>query len=150
MDARHAGALMTAQPAMMAVVAPFSGWLSDRFGPRLPSVAGMLIIAAGLALVGQQAEGSDRSLVAALAVVGIGAGLFVAPNNAVIMTAAPRERQGTAAAMAATARNVGMTCGVALAVILYEAMGFAGSLAVAAGIALVGALLGAVRPVSAS
>lgn len=150
MDPAHAGALMTAQPAMMAIVAPFSGWVSDRFGPRLPSVAGMLVIAVGLALVGRAASASDLELVGALGVVGLGAGLYVAPNNAVIMTAAPRDRQGTAAAMAATARNVGMTCGVALAVVLHDAMGFAASLAVAAGIAMAGALLGLVRPVSAS
>ncbi len=66
------------------------------------------------------------------------------------MTAAPRDRQGTAAAMAATARNVGMICGVALAVALHDAMGFPRSLLVAAGIALAAALLGVVRPVSAS
>jgi EmrB/QacA subfamily drug resistance transporter len=150
MDPGHAGALMSAQPATMALVAPVSGWITDRFGPRLPSVAGMLAIAAGLGLVAHEASSSDARLVVALAIVGLGAGLFVAPNNTVIMTAAPRDRQGTAAAMAATARNVGMTCGVALAVALYDTAGFTGSLAVASGIAAVGALLGAVRPVAAS
>jgi EmrB/QacA subfamily drug resistance transporter len=150
MDPGHAGALMSAQPATMALVAPLSGWITDRFGPRLPSVAGMLAIAAGLGLVAHEASSSDARLVVALAIVGLGAGLFVAPNNTVIMTAAPRERQGTAAAMAATARNVGMTCGVALAVALYDTAGFSGSLAVAAGIAALGALLGAVRPVAVS
>ncbi len=150
MDARHAGAIMTAQPAMMAITAPASGWITDRFGPRIPSVAGMLAIAVGLWLVAREASASDARLVGALAVVGLGAGLFVAPNNTVIMTAAPRERQGTAAAMAATARNVGMTCGVALAVALYDTMGFEGSLWVACGIAAFGAIIGAVRPVHAS
>jgi len=153
MDARHAGALMTAQPATMALVAPASGFLADRLGPRAPSVAGMLAMAAGLFLVGREATAttpSDAGVVLALAVVGLGAGLFVAPNNAVIMTAAPRDRQGTAAAMAATARNVGMTAGVALAVVLHDAVGFASALAIAAAIALAGALLSLVRPTQAS
>ena len=149
MAASHAGALMTAQPAMMALVAPVSGWLADRFGPRLPSVGGMLLIAGGLALVGRVA-GSDLGLVTSLAIVGVGAGLYVAPNNAAIMGAAPRDRQGTAAGMAATARTVGMAGGVALAVVLHDAMSFEAALGVAAAIALMGALLGAVRPVSAS
>jgi predicted MFS family arabinose efflux permease len=83
-----------------------------------------------------------------LAVVGAGAGLFVAPNNSVIMGAAPRERQGTAAAIAATARNVGMACGVALAVVLDDAMGFRGAILTASALALAGAMLGAVRPVA--
>lgn len=150
MDPRHAGALMTAQPAAMAVVAPFSGWLSDRFGPRVPSVAGMLVIAGGMALVGRTASSGELGLVVSLTVVGVGAGLYVAPNNAVIMSAAPRDRQGTASAMAATARTVGMTCGVALAVLLRDVMGLGGALAVSAAVALVGAVLGAVRPVNAA
>jgi EmrB/QacA subfamily drug resistance transporter len=145
MDARHAGLLMTAQPAMMAVTAPVSGAIADRFGHKIPSVIGMLAIAGGMYLVGRNASGPDADIVMSLVVVGLGAGLFVAPNNATIMGAAPKERQGTAAAMAATARNVGMTGGVALAVALHEVTTLAGSLAVASGIALVGALLAAVK-----
>lgn len=144
-DPRHAGLLMTAQPATMALTAPLSGIVADRFGARAPSVVGMLAIAAGMLLVGRAADGSDASIVTALVVVGLGAGLFVAPNNATIMAAAPKERQGTAAAMAATARNVGMTAGVALAVFLSELTTFGRSLAVAAAIALAGAALSAVK-----
>ncbi|MBS2012365.1 MAG: MFS transporter [Deltaproteobacteria bacterium] len=144
-DPRHAGLLMTAQPATMALTAPLSGVIADRFGARAPAVAGMLAIAAGMILVGRAADGSDASIVTALVVVGLGAGLFVAPNNATIMAAAPRERQGTAAAMAATARNVGMTTGVALAVFLSELTTFGRSLAVAGAIALAGAALAAVK-----
>lgn len=153
LDARHAGTLMTAQPAVMAIVAPVSGILADRFGPRLPSVAGMVAIATGLFLVRGAAEStsaSDVPIVLALAVVGLGAGLFVAPNNALIMTAAPRDRQATAAAMAATARNVGMAIGVALAALLNEAIGFARALVVASAIAVVGAVVSLVRPAQAS
>jgi len=149
-DPAHAGALMTAQPATMAVVAPASGWIADRFGPRAPSVAGMLVIAAGMWLVARGASGTDLAIASSLAVVGVGAGLYVAPNNAVIMAAAPRDRQGTAAAMAATARNVGMACGVALAVALHDVVGFRSALSVAAGLALLGAVLGVVRPVGAA
>ena len=46
---------------------------------------------------------------------------------------------------AATARNVGMTAGVALAIALYDTIGFAPALRAAAGIAVVCALLAAVR-----
>lgn len=135
-----AGAIMTAQPAMMAITAPASGWIADRFGPRVPSTAGMVLIAVGLFFV----AGSPSSLVA-LGVVGVGAGLYVAPNNASIMGAAPKDRQATAAAMAATARNVGMTCGVAIAASLERAVGFGHTLHAAAGLAVVGAVLALAR-----
>jgi EmrB/QacA subfamily drug resistance transporter len=150
LDPAHAGLLMTAQPATMAFVAPLSGWLADRVGARAPATAGMLVLAAGLALVSSSAGASDARIAASLAVVGLGAGLYVAPNNAAIMAAAPRARQGTAAALAATARNVGMACGVALAIVLHDAFGFGGALGVAAAAALVGAAGSALRPRRAS
>ena len=150
LGALDAGAFMTAQPAAMAVVAPISGSIADRWGPRIPSVAGMLAIAAGLVGVSRVALHHDARLVAALGLVGVGAGLFVAPNSALIMGAAPRERQGMAAAMAATARTVGMTAGIALAASLERGFGFGATLLVAAGLAVVGAVLGVVRPSSTS
>ncbi len=137
---RQAGALMTAQPAAMAVVAPASGWIADRLGAKLPGTAGMVAIAVGLFLVA-----SSPTSIAALAIVGVGAGLYVAPNNSVIMGAAPKDRQATAAAMAATARNLGMTCGVAIAASLDRSLGFGRTVQTAAVLAVAGAILAAVR-----
>jgi predicted MFS family arabinose efflux permease len=100
----------------------------------------MLLLAVGLFFVA-----ASPSSVVALGVVGTGAGLYVAPNNSVIMGAAPKERQGTAAAMAATARNVGMTCGVAIAASLERAVGFGHTLHAAAALAVCGAVLALAR-----
>ena len=47
--------------------------------------------------------------------VGLGAGIFVSPNNSALMGSAPRHQQGVAAATLATARNLGMVLGVGLA-----------------------------------
>jgi MFS family permease len=140
------GAYMTAQPATMAIVAPLSGWIADRHGPRLPSVAGMIAIGVGLVGVSSTAGTPGVGLVAALSLVGVGAGLYVAPNSATIMGAAPRDRQGTAAAMLATSRIVGMTCGIAVAASLDHVVGFRRTVHVAAALSALGALLGAVRP----
>lgn len=144
----QAGGFMTAQPATMAVIAPLSGAIADRWGPRIPSTFGMLAIAAGMAAIGWTAQAPGVPLVLSLALVGLGAGLYVAPNSALIMGAAPKDRQSTAAAMAATARNVGMTLGIAVAASLEHAIGFRPALFVAAGLGAVGTLLGAVRPVA--
>lgn len=51
----------------------------------------------------------------ALAVVGLGTGIFGSPNNSALMGSAPRERQGIAAGVLATARNVGMVSGIGIA-----------------------------------
>jgi EmrB/QacA subfamily drug resistance transporter len=146
LGAAAAGAYMTAQPATMAVVAPVSGVIADRFGPRIPSASGMLAIGAGLCSLAAAGAVPGAVLVVSLALIGAGAGLYVAPNSALIMGAAPKNRQGVAGAMAATARNLGMTLGVALAASLHEAIGFRGVVALAASLAALGVVLAAVRP----
>jgi EmrB/QacA subfamily drug resistance transporter len=44
----QAGLILTAQPLIMAIVAPISGTLSDRIGVQWPSVVGMAILSLGL------------------------------------------------------------------------------------------------------
>ena len=112
----EAGLLLTAQPMLMAVVAPLSGSLSDRIGTRLPSVLGMGLLGLGLYLLSSLDLDSSRGvIVAMLAVAGLGIGIFASPNNSALMGAAPRHRQGIAAGVLALARNVGMVIGVGLA-----------------------------------
>jgi len=112
----QAGLFLTAQPIVMAVVAPISGSLSDRIGSRLLSTLGMAILAAGLFLLSRLGPSSPNSLiVAGLAVAGLGTGIFVSPNNSALLGSAPRQRQGIASGILATARNVGMVLGVGFA-----------------------------------
>ncbi len=116
----QAGVLLTAQPLLMAAVAPISGTLSDRIGTRLPSVLGMGLFAVGLFLLSRLTLDTSYIVVAGmLAVAGLGIGIFVSPNNSALMGAAPRHRQGIAAGILALARNVGMVIGVGLAGAVY-------------------------------
>lgn len=155
------GLLMTAQPLPMAIAAPISGTLSDRIGTRLPATVGMGILAVGLFFLSRLQPATPISWVlAALAVAGLGTGIFISPNNSAIMGAAPRERQGIAAGVLATARNVGMVLGIGLAgAILSSVVGRAQARAsasvlsqamhwgflTACGVAALGALIAAVR-----
>jgi EmrB/QacA subfamily drug resistance transporter len=116
LDTQQAGLVLTAQPLVMAIVAPMSGALSDRIGSRLLSTGGMVLLALGLGLLALlSAHGSLLAIAGALGVVGLGVGIFVSPNNSALMGAAPRHRQGIAAGVLATARNVGMVLGVGMA-----------------------------------
>jgi len=110
------GLILTAQPLVMAVVAPLSGALSDRIGSRLLSTLGMAILAGGLLLLSTLSASSSFGQVAAwLAVAGLGTGIFISPNTSALLGAAPAGRQGIASGILATARNVGMVLGVGLA-----------------------------------
>jgi MFS family permease len=112
----EAGLLLTAQPTLMAIVAPLSGSLSDRMGTRLPSVLGMALLGCGLFLLSSLTlQSPQTAVIGSLAVAGLGIGIFASPNNSALMGAAPRHRQGIAAGVLALARNVGMVIGVGLA-----------------------------------
>ncbi|BDG04692.1 MFS transporter [Anaeromyxobacter oryzae] len=110
------GLALSAVPIALSVASPLSGWLSDRIGARVLPVAGMVILAAGLVLLSAAgAHDALASVMARLAVCGVGMGLFQAPNNSVVMGSLPRQRLGSGGGLLATARNVGMGIGVALA-----------------------------------
>jgi EmrB/QacA subfamily drug resistance transporter len=112
----QAGLVMTVQPLVMAISAPISGWLSDRIGSRLLSTLGMAILAFGMFRLSRIGAASPLSSVTlGLGIVGLGTGTFIAPNTSALMGAAPRQRQGVAGGVLATARNVGMVLGVGLA-----------------------------------
>lgn len=155
----RAGLVLTAQPIVMAIVAPISGALSDRIGSRGLATTGMLLLAAGLVALGLLVtNGSLTQIAAALALFGLGIGIFVSPNNSALMGAAPRNRQGIASGVLATSRNVGMVLGVGFAGAILTTVtaraaspsaglvaGVRASLLAAAGVALVGAVASAVR-----
>ncbi|OGO61889.1 MAG: hypothetical protein A2032_05545 [Chloroflexi bacterium RBG_19FT_COMBO_49_13] len=112
----QAGLLLTAQPLIMAIVAPISGTLSDRIGTHLPGVVGMALLALGTYLLSKLGAQSPLENVAiALGIVGLGTGIFISPNNSALMGSAPRHRQGIAAGILATARSTGMVLGIGLA-----------------------------------
>ncbi|MBN1959811.1 MAG: MFS transporter [Deltaproteobacteria bacterium] len=116
----HAGLIMTAQPATMMIVASIAGALSDRLGVRLISLIGLFVLACGFFWLTYLTSNTPLNHVALnLAICGLGIGLFGSPNNSRLMGAAPRNRQGIAAAILASSRNLGMVLGVATAGAVY-------------------------------
>jgi len=112
----QAGAILTIQPVIMAIIAPISGTLSDRIGTKIPCAIGMAIMTAGLLWMTRLSlESSLFEAGLSLGLAGLGTGMFISPNNSALMGAAPRNRQGIAAGILATARSVGMVLGVGVA-----------------------------------
>ncbi|MNX05649.1 Multidrug resistance protein stp [compost metagenome] len=109
------GLTLSMQSLTMALCAPLSGALSDRIGTRLPAAAGMLLLAIGLGILSRLGPTTPHPhILLGLAVLGLGTGIFISPNNCSLMGAAPPEDQGLAGGILATARNVGMVLGVGL------------------------------------
>ncbi len=119
----QAGLVMTAYPAVMALVAPVSGALSDRIGSRLLSSLGMGLMGVGLLLLARlQPDTAFLRVAASLGVVGLGTGIFISPNSSALMGSAPRDRQGIAAGILATARSTGMVIGVGVAGAIFASL----------------------------
>jgi len=135
----------------------YSGTIFDRIGSRLPAVVGMAILAAGVFILSRlESESSMIHVVMGMMIAGLGTGIFIAPNTSALMGSAPRQRQGVAGGIMATARNVGMVLGVGLAgAILTTAMAHASRAALFKGVSagfiaaailgLIGCLSSAVR-----
>jgi len=120
MSVESAGYMMMVYPIAMAVVAPLSGFLSDRMGSKLLTTAGLVVTLAGFLCLTTLTAGSPLPLLAFyLALFGLGSGLFQSPNNASIMGAVPPPKLGTAGGLNALARNVGMVLGTSVSVSIY-------------------------------
>lgn len=108
------GLTMTASPLAVMVVAPFSGFLSDRIGTRLLACFGAAICALALFLMSQlPPSASSLDVMWRLAIFGLGTGIFQSPNNSAVMGSAPRPQLGVASGILSTVRNVGMVFGIA-------------------------------------
>lgn len=118
------GLMMTPLPLMLAVVAPVSGRLADRFGSRWLSPIGLAIACLGLFLLSQiNTQSASWDIVWRLAVTGIGQGLFMSPNTRTMMGAAPQNAQGEASGLLATGRVIGQSMSVALTGTVFAALG---------------------------
>lgn len=111
----QAGLLMTPTALVMAVIAPVSGWLSDRVGARLLSSVGLAINGAALLLLGTLTAGAHYSEVLRwLVLLGLGQGLFQSPNNSSVMGDVPRAQLGVGSGLLSMVRNVGQVVGIAV------------------------------------
>lgn len=120
LSVEHTGYMMMVYPMTMAVVAPLSGYLSDRIGSKLLTTAGLLVMLAGFVCLLTLSAGASLVMLAVfLALFGMGSGLFQSPNNASVMGAVPAKKLGTAGGLNALVRNVGMVLGTSVSVSIY-------------------------------
>jgi MFS transporter, DHA2 family, multidrug resistance protein len=143
------GLLMTPWPVAVGVLAPISGWLSDRLSTAVLCAVGLVILAGGLfALAALPAHPAVLDIGWRMALCGAGFGIFQAPNNRMMLSSSPRERAGAAGGMLGTARLTGQTSGAVLTAIflqLFAARGEIIALEVAAALAIVAAVISLLR-----
>ena len=97
------------------VAGPISGALSDRFGARVFSTGGLLLVAAtfvALLFIPVNFDYWQFALITGLS--GIGSGLFGAPNRTAIMNSVPARYRGAASGMAGTVMNSGTSFSIGI------------------------------------
>ncbi len=97
------------------VAGPICGYLSDKYGARIFTTGGMLLNAAGfIILASMPVNFSYLPFALTIFMLGIGQGMFAAPNTAAIMNSVPPEYRGVSAGMRATLMNVSNVMSIAV------------------------------------
>ncbi len=120
LDPSRAGVILIAQPIMMTGLSLLAGRLSDRVQPRIVASAGMALTATGLLLLTTIGEDTPQSfIVAVLAMLGIGFGLFSSPNTNAVMSSVDRRYYGVASGTLGTMRLTGQMTSLGIAMTLF-------------------------------
>jgi EmrB/QacA subfamily drug resistance transporter len=115
LTATQVGVLFMAPSVLTVALAPLSGYMTDRLGPRVPATFGVVFMIVSLALGGLLRTDSHWLLPAALIVVGaITNGIFNPANSTAMISMMPREHRGFASAVNHVTFGFGNVLGVAL------------------------------------
>ena len=149
-SAVETGLLMTPWSLAVAVAAPLSGRLSDRYPSAVLGSGGLLLMGVGLALLAvMPAHPAALDIAWRSVLCGAGFGLFQSPNNRAMLGSAPQHRVGSAGGMLSSARLLGQTAGATLTALVFRLAGGVVSsrmLLVAAAFAVVAAALSWLKP----
>lgn len=115
------GLMMAIFPVCMAIVAPISGYASDKIGPVALTTGGLFLKTGGLlCLLLVTTHSSFWQIAPSLILLGVGSGMFQSPNNSSVMSAVRRDQIGVASGLNALVRNLGMILGASFSVLLFE------------------------------
>lgn len=121
-SASATGGIMVVPFVVLFFVSPVSGILYDRFGAsRGLCTFGMALLAASLfSFTRIDAMTPVYIILLQLALAGTGTAFFISPNSSAAMGSVSAGRRGIASAAVATARNLGMVVGVAVAGLIFS------------------------------
>ena len=107
-SAQAAGLILISQAIFTALVATFSGLLSERYSSHYIAISGVFIVACGLLLLCRIDAGSSLlEVIAALCLIGVGAGLIDTPIIHAALGTVTVEHLGSASAAINTMRMMG-------------------------------------------
>ncbi len=117
----NAGLVLIAASVLMTIFTPISGRISDRIEPRIVASFGMALTCASLIMfIFLGNETGLWYIILALALYGMGIGLFSSPNTNAIMGAVERRLLGVASGTMGTMRTAGMMLSMGITLVLFS------------------------------
>ncbi|MFN8534532.1 MAG: DHA2 family efflux MFS transporter permease subunit [Dehalococcoidia bacterium] len=111
----RAGLQLLPLSVALAIVGPVSGSLSDKFGARWLVFGGLSVVFLALVTFSFLGDSPPFLLIAIpLLLLGIGAGLYQAPNNSVAFGSVPADKLGIVGGVRSTILALGLAFGTAL------------------------------------
>jgi EmrB/QacA subfamily drug resistance transporter len=121
LSADQTGYVMMALPLCVFFVSPVAGRLHDKIGARIVATTGLGFCLLGLLLLTSINAATSPFIIAALlALLGFGQAMFLSPNSAAALSGVNHQQAGVTSSLLATARNMGMLTGTALAGLIFS------------------------------
>jgi EmrB/QacA subfamily drug resistance transporter len=109
------GWILIGGSAVIIVLAPVAGRLSDRFGSRiLCSVGAAIMIVGQYFIASLTLHSTVFQMIMPQLLIGLGWALFNSPNQSAIMSTVPRDKVGAASGMTLTTARIGGAMGIAI------------------------------------
>ena len=117
----EAGVRFLPSTLMIVTIAPISGRMADRFGPRWLIAGGLLLVTASLVVfTGLEVDSGYTDLLPGFMLLGIGIALTMSPMTTAAMNAVPVQKAGIASGVLSMFRMVGGSLGIAVTGAIFQ------------------------------
>jgi EmrB/QacA subfamily drug resistance transporter len=117
----EAGVRFLPSTLMIVAIAPVSGRLADRFGPRWLIVGGLVLVSSSLVVfTGLAVDSGYTALLPGFMLLGIGIALTMSPMTTAAMNAVPVQKAGIASGVLSMFRMVGGSLGIAVTGAIFQ------------------------------
>lgn len=114
-DSFTAGLVLTVEPLAVTIFALFGGWIAGRTGSRDPAIGGIAVSAVALALLSTLSQQSSITFVVALlAMLGAGVGIFAPGNTNANLASVPPGDRALANGILGMMRHTGQAVSLAI------------------------------------
>lgn len=120
LDSQTTGIFLIVTPVIMAIISPFSGKISDKIDSQKLAAIGMVFVTIAMFILIFLNKSTPLWIIfIAMALQGLGYGIFSSPNTNMIMSSVPPEETPSASVSITVMRVIGQTMSLAMLTIIF-------------------------------